>query len=687
MISEDRFFLRLEKRGLVLTPEQRRSARHVEGPLVIHAGPGSGKTATVTARAAYLNQVAGIPADQIAIVTFTRKGSMELAKRLVWLSPELSGVLTGTFHSLFLRWLIQYRGETPGFLSETERHDLVAAALRRLDRPADEESVLNASRAISLEKNRLETSFSGGSTPGGPPLIEYERLRIAQNRWDYDDILRSFWTALREDESFAAALNRRPLYLTVDEFQDTNPVQWESIRLLCQESGRLTVVGDGDQSIYGFRGAQPGVFQSFLTDFPHAESISLGHNFRSTDPIVRFSSSLLVGKSAGFRNLQRGVRGDGPGIEIHSARDEKAEADLVLGMIRKLPQGTGRTIGVLARTHRQLMEVSAMLEARRRDFQTPSQTAVLQRDSHVRIVLEVLRLAAEPGKDRPLASGVVARWESRGVLQPCGKNGRTGRPAALSPCAREWLGRLGGLSPKRAADEVSKAYRAFRTGAGKPGKGDADNALGTLSASAPDSGELREWLEDLQKEIESFEKTAIRLHTFHAAKGLEFNYVFVVGAHDRAVPHQRAQGAQGEPDPLAEERRLLYVACTRAKDRLFITYPLRNGRFRTGISPFLRGAVLFSRRAKRGVARFGDYGRAWSGPSDPAAVPSAGTVVYHFRFGPGTVDSTVGMQDNRHRIDVLFPGGHVRHYCWESAVRSGVFSAMVPHAVTEEEKR
>lgn len=317
------FFRMVEKKGYALTAAQRSVVEHDGGPLIVFAGPGSGKTATITIRAFYLWQVRGVLPRQMTVVTFTRKAARELSMRLSQLHSDLSGIRTGTFHSIFLHHYMAYTGESPRILADAEARRLFGQA---------------------------------GLMRGVPVAKSYAALKAARGVWDYDDILHQFRRLLDERPDVAAAVTQSSPHWLVDEFQDTNEVQWAVMRRIAQEAGELIAVGDDDQSIYGFRGAVPEIMLQFASELPGAREILLGANFRSTDAVIR-SSSRLIGWNPSHREKGfRGCCGDGIAPAITAFETEAEEATTVARWMIHRSGRSGATWSgaVLARTNAQL---------------------------------------------------------------------------------------------------------------------------------------------------------------------------------------------------------------------------------------------------------------------------------------------------------------------------------------------
>jgi len=548
-----------------LDPDQRAAAEKTEGPLLIIAGPGSGKTRTLTHRLAHLVVERGVPAQHCLAITFTRRAAAELGERLARLIPAEHGeVRVHTFHSLglaILREHMSLAGLHRGFrvASEADRAALLAGTPGLSMRKA--ESLLQViSRA---KRTRVPADDDVAQA-----LRTYERAMSVRNWIDFDDLVGRSVDLLEGEPALVTLYRMSFCHICVDEFQDVDEQQYRLLKLLAHgpakrtpvcrrdlapcddvgpgpnESGaalaadNVCVIGDPDQAIYGFRGADASCFGRFAQDFPGAVTIELRRNYRSTGTIASAASQVITG-SRPERRLTEVVRGMHERIAVHAAPTEAAEAEFVVQTIEQLIGGhsffsidSGRAAGgeptnlgfadiaVLYRTDAQSAALSAALARSGMPFKT---------SSHARI------------GDRPAVQALLRGLDGGGTDQPI--------PAQLSAAAARLL----------PADGLDAAEVA--------------RALGWLAALAATCGEDRDRFfaaAALASEQDFFDPRADRvaLMTMHAAKGLEFPVVFVVGLEEGLMPL-----VFGAPDAAAEaeERRLLYVAMTRARDRLYLT--------------------------------------------------------------------------------------------------------------------
>ncbi len=517
-----------------LDADQALAAEATEGPLMVIAGPGSGKTRMLTHRIAHLVRERGVPAGACLAVTFTRKATEELQARLAGLlGDEARAVAVHSFHSLGLAILRAHAGRAGlsanfRIAGERERKEALAEALGVSDTRAG-----RLVKAVSV----LKRTGAEGADAEVEARAVLDRIGRSQGWVDFDDLVVLSADLLDKDAEMAAAWRSRFPHIVADEFQDVDEQQYRLLRLLAGDNGNLCVIGDPDQAIYGFRGADAACFARFGRDFSAAKTLRLARNYRSTGTIVKAAAGFIGAPATVVRPM-------GTPIATHMATNEAAEADFVAGAIESLLGGhdllaanrntggeaTGRPLGfadcaVLYRTDAQAAALRAAFDRVGIPFMKSSPAAIAGHAGVVAI-LEALD-AAEEGPD--LHARIAAAAEAA-------RKARKADTAALAE-ARGWLAALAG-SNAVAGDAARLAEAA------------------ALSTEA----DFRDTRAD-----------RVSLMTMHAAKGLEFAAVFVVGMEAGLVPFAWDASAPEDEAALAEERRLFYVAMTRAKDRLFLT--------------------------------------------------------------------------------------------------------------------
>jgi len=566
-----------EGEGLAgLDLDQRAAAEIVDGPLLIVAGPGTGKTRTLTHRLAYLIAERGAAPENCLAVTFSRRAAAEMEERLAALLPEAAGrVLVATFHGLGLTLLREQAGEAglaPGFRVATpaERTEIVrelfGLAPAKAERLLEEIGRLRCRRAVdpSLE---IPPELAGRTAL-------YEEALDRRALVDFDDLLLRPVALLRERPDLAAHYRERFRWISIDEYQDVDPLQYALIRLLAPPDADLCAIGDPDQSIYGFRGADVGFFLRFREDWPEARVIHLTRNYRSSRTVVEAAMQAIRPASLVPDRLLAAVcEGAGERIVVQAAASERAEAELVVQTLERLLGGTssfsfdsGRVgagdvaednvelsfddMAILYRTEAQAPPLIEALGRAGIPFQKRSHRPLAEQ-AGVRALLPLLQ--EQPG------GSIEARLE-RAVLEMDREMTAADRTAVL------------------AAAELLRPL-ALRSGM------DLDAFL----AEAALGGEVDTWDPRAER---------VSLLTLHAGKGLEFPVVFLVGCEDGLLPLTWGS----EPENLAEERRLFFVGITRAQSRLFLFYSrkrtLRGETRETRPSPFLADLeeVLLERR-------------------------------------------------------------------------------------------
>ena len=553
-----------------LDPEQRVAAGAGPGPLLVVAGPGTGKTRTLTHRLAHLVVERGMPAERCLAITFTRRAAAELQERLDDLVPgDARRMLVTTFHGLGLRILREQHealGLGPGFriADDGERLELLTEVLGCPEREA-RRLLLELVRRKRARAARWPDLDAEPSEVAGP-LARYEAAMRKLDLVDLDDLLALPVMLLAGDAGLAARYRERFGFVAVDEYQDVDELQYRLLRLLTTPGANLCVIGDPDQAIYSFRGADVGFFLRFAQDFPDATTVRLTRNYRSSPAIVAGAlqaiapSTLVAG-----RELAAVAGADAPArITIHQAASDLAEAEFVVQTVDRLLGGSsflsldsGRADGgaehglsfadvaVLYRTDAQSGPLAEALGRAGMPFQKRSHDRLLDRPA-VRALVRALR---DPG--------------------PADTPARPTGPGRAPATDRSLTARL------------AAAATATTEGPQAAGQGDPAEALALLAPLAARCGDdLDRFLAELAlgDEVDTWDPRAdrISLLTLHAAKGLEFPVVFLAGCEDGLLPLRF--GPRPSPEETAEERRLFFVGMTRARSHLFLTHAARRAR-------------------------------------------------------------------------------------------------------------
>ncbi|MGE0452927.1 MAG: ATP-dependent helicase [Vicinamibacteria bacterium] len=704
-----------------LSQEQRAAVLASEGPVLILAGAGSGKTRVITSRIAWLVLERGVPSERILAVTFTNKAAGEMKARVeALLTGRRVDAWISTFHSLCVRILRREAGSAgllPGFViyDEDDQLSAVREAMRALDLSEKLHPPRRVLSRLSALKNRRgarslaelgEESFAAGLFD--KVAAQYQQLLDKAGALDFDDLLLRTVELLSANEAVREAYRRRFQYLLVDEYQDTNRPQYELVRLLGGGHGNVTVVGDEDQSIYSWRGAEIQNILDFEHDFPGARVLRLEENYRSSQAILDAATAVVANNVKRKGKLLRAVRAGGAPVELHRASDEYEEAAFVVARLAAL---SGRA-AILYRMNSQSRLLEEALLRARIPYLVVGGVGFYER-REVKDLVAYLRLVQNPRE--PVAFRRVLNVPPRGIGERTLQELQ--RIAALRGVSLyEALGAAvdEALLPARARQPLGRfrdALEALRAEAGKLGvKELIERTLAVTGYAAAlaedDSRESQERLENLAEllsaaaDYESRDaepslsgfldqvslisdldvargEAPVVLMTLHSAKGLEFDAVFLVGLEEGLMPHSRALA---DDDSLEEERRLCYVGMTRAKGMLQLSWAqsrqLFGQRRLSEPSRFLaelpREALRVSGESPSGSPAWGRRSGARSGGGslrqEPAfldrvvVVPEAdglalrpGLRVRHPLFGVGTVLRTEGTGPDM-KLTVAFAG-------------------------------
>jgi len=542
-----------------LNPEQKAAATHLDGPCLVLAGPGTGKTATLVARVAWMIGQAKIPASQIVALTFARKAAAEIRERIARQAkvPDPKRLNVGTFHATALLLLRLAPQAFPGLADRTLLEDAEAARIARQacqDLPCDDQ---DAAERISGFKDRLlspQEARADARRRGGPDLVSEEAFaqgyKIYQEELDrrkaidFGDLLMGVVSRLRDPaaQGLLEELREGWRYLLVDEYQDLNPAQHAMAGLLAGPRDNLWAVGDDDQAIYGWRHADPKAILDFERRHRNARVLRLVRNYRSTPQVLAAADALVRRNAERFQKILQATRPAGPPVEMIAAPTPEHEGRLVAERIAGL-LGQGlrpRDVAVLARTAAFLAPVERALTRRKIPVRSAGGGFWAQREVRQAFAAILVRcgLPLPQGLD-PAPAWILRRIEER-------QRGRD-----FQAVAQLALSLLEESPPKRLNEERKAAWRFHMQQLSEEIReaGTPDGVLERMRAGRPRGGETED---------------AVALSTIHAAKGLEWPAVFVVACEEGALPHART-------DDLPEERRLAYVALTRARDRLVLT--------------------------------------------------------------------------------------------------------------------
>jgi DNA helicase-2/ATP-dependent DNA helicase PcrA len=716
---------------LRLNAAQEAAVTHAEGPLLVLAGAGSGKTRVLTARVADLVQRRGVRPERILAVTFTNRAAQEMRRRVgELLGRDPVGLWIGTFHALCARLL---RREAPhvGFTSqftiydEDDRLGLIRRLLERAEYSPKTFPPRLLQSVISAAKNRLLTAAELGAAADdrvtrvaaeiyhdlGPALQQ-------ANAMDFDDLLLHPLTLFRDHPDRLAFYQRRFDAVLVDEFQDTNRAQYLLIRHLGERHRNVCVVGDDDQSIYSWRGADVRNMRDFQLDFPDAALVRLEENYRSTQVILDAANAVIAENAERLGKTLFTARREGDPVVVVVTADERDEGEWVAREVRSLVVEHAHGYGEIAVLYRTNAQSRAFEDAFRRSavpYRVVGAVSFYNR-REVRDLLAYLRLVANPADDEAFLRAVqiprrgigvsslrtlqeaATRWK-RSLLETAAIASRV---PDLRPNARRGLEgfaeAIGGLreaaataSPAAILERIVEQidYEAHLREEGFEGVERIENVRELIAAAAEWSEEIAEG-EEVGTPVQRFLETAalttsdervagdasgVTLMTVHTAKGLEWPVVVVAGLEDGLFPLSRAMET---PEGTEEERRLAYVAMTRAQDRVYLTWARtrrRGGQLMPGMPSRFLDAVppgIVQERRTSGV--FGGEWRrthpvreSWfPEPRDGAPETESqdtprylkGERVYHRKFGSGVIRALAG-SGRELKVTVEFEDGEV----------------------------
>ena len=719
-----------------LNTAQKKAVEHVEGPLLIVAGPGSGKTRVIVHRVAYLVRTCGVSPRRICVVTFTNKAAKELRDRLARLlgGQVAEQVTAGTFHALCSR-ILRVEGDAIGLdkgFTIYDRDDQLGVLKKAYQRANIEPKKFSPSAvlsAISGAKAQLQ-SIEGFRAKVGSyfdevvlrAYEEYQTFLYANQAVDFDDLLMRTTQLFRDHPEVLGRYQERYLHLMVDEFQDTNIAQYTLAKQIAGGWRNMAVVGDPDQSIYGWRHADIRNILNFQSDFPDAETVLLEENYRSTANILSAASKVISGNQNRVEKRLVATMAGGSPVWVHEAYDEDEEAVWVVQEVERLRKKGEFRYGDAAVAYRVNAQSRALEEACIRygvPYRLVGALKFYQR-REIKDVIAYLRVLSNPADDVSMERVVnvpprgigqksvdeLTRWSRtlgvpmRKALDILAEDPST--ETSIPKAGRAALERLGLLLKElqEAAQTMEVAefldlmldrtrYRSYLLDDIEDGEDRWDNVkeLRTVAADfigVPPPDGLNAFLEQvaLVSDVDNVDDggDGLTLITLHQAKGLEFSTVFMVGMEEGMLPHMRSFD---DPTQMEEERRLCYVGMTRAKERLYLTRAFRRrvmGNSLPGIpSRFLndipRELIASPDEEAKPKATIGSMRTAamngldtHSGELDTPQPPpfKAGDKVQHGTFGDGIVVSCTAVQDD-HEVSVAFVDGGVKRLLYSLA--------------------
>ncbi|MBK6554604.1 MAG: UvrD-helicase domain-containing protein [Rhodocyclaceae bacterium] len=637
-----------------LNPPQREAIRYLDGPLLVLAGAGSGKTRVITQKIAWLTGEGGIAPDKITAITFTNKAAKEMKERAVRLvGGRGEGLTISTFHSLGARILRQearHVGLKPGFsiLDASDTGQLFQEMLKN----ADKARIRGVQNRISLWKNAVvgpeqAAAIATDDLEAGAAKVyaEYERTLRAYQAVDFDDLIRLPVELFEAHDDVGGRWRSRIWHLLVDEYQDTNRCQYRLMKLLTGARASFTAVGDDDQSIYGWRGADIGNLRLLRDEYPNLKVIALEQNYRSTTRILAAANSVIRHNPKLFEKRLWSDKGHGDAIQVIACRDNVHEAEWVAARLqahRFEHRGKWLDYAVLYRGNHQARVFEQQLRAQKIPYVLSGGQSFFER-SEIKDLTSYLRLLANQDDDPAFIRAVTTPRRGIGgsTLEALGKAAGSRHQslfaAIFAPGLEAELAAKPFVAVREFAQFITRIeYRAQREPAGQV-LDDLLRAIGyetwlfeTLDPKEAETkwnnvrdfvGWLRQKGEAEGKSLlelaqtvallsmldkQEGEQDAVQLATLHAAKGLEFRHVFLVGAEEGILPHRESLHVAG----IEEERRLMYVGITRAQLSLAVTWCEKRK----------QGKEISERQASRFIGEMGDdlkhVGRKSDAPED-----------------------------------------------------------------------
>ena len=589
---------------------QTQAIQHTDGPCLVLAGPGSGKTLTIVNRVKYLIEKQKVRPEEILVVTFTRFAAAEMKSRLSLVMGKRDlPVTVGTFHGIYygiLKWA--YRMNQENILSETEKYQILRGVINkeRMEIFDEEDFIQDIAAEIGKVKNNripLEEFVSEKCSADAFRNIyrNYEQHRKELKKIDFDDMLVLCYELFRSRPDVLAQWQKKFRYVLIDEFQDINRIQYDVIRMLAQPENNLFVVGDDDQAIYGFRGADSELMLGFGKDFPNAKQILLGMNYRSTANIVQNSLKLIENNVERYSKKLEANREGGSCLHIQEVKDPVEEAEYVLEEIQKCKENgiKEEEIAILFRVHTDARAVVEAMVERKIPFQMKEHLPNIYEHFIAKDIMAYFRLA----------TGARHRQDFLQIMNRpkryLGRDSVAGAKISFEDmrkfyCDKDWMidridqfewdvKMLMKMAPYAAIqyirkrigyDDFLKEY-AFTH---QINRSDLNEVLAEIEEAAKAFSSVEEWFAHVEEYTETLKvkekernrpRPGVRLMTIHASKGLEFKQVFLIAANEGRIPYQKAKTDK----EIEEERRLFYVAMTRAKDFLKICYvKIKNGK-------------------------------------------------------------------------------------------------------------
>ncbi len=571
-----------------LNPSQYKAVTTKDGPLLVLAGAGSGKTRVIEYRALFLIEN-GVQPQSILLLTFTKKAAQEMLSRIIGRSDRYDGVSGGTFHSFAYKILKRYYGKPFFIIDEGDAADAISISAENIGillkgKGVPKKDTIRDIISSSINKGIEIDQVLEAYYPGFVSLVseieairqEYEIFKQARGYFDYDDLLINL-KELLEDSEIRAKVSKDYRYIMVDEYQDTNPLQGEITYLLAKEHQNIMAVGDDAQSIYGFRGSSHKNIMVFPKRFSSCKVITLEKNYRSVQPILDLANAVLEEMEEKYsKRLVSGKKGSSEKPRFTCYSNQYVEADDIADKIQGFIGYNAdlNSIGVLFRSTFQSIALQIELNKRKIPFRIVGGRRFYE-TAHVKDFVSYLKIISNP-KDE--LSWIRSLTSLPGIGVKTAEKVMTGKLQIREVDKLKSL--LSGVKQDSLIDQLDKVFDYYLP-IFKINYDDWKARIGDLEMIREIGGKyesLDDFLADFaidRPEASYYQKDMITLTTIHSAKGLEWETVFIINASDGSLPVSFSLNC---PEEIEEERRLFYVAVTRAKEKLFISYPFESKR-------------------------------------------------------------------------------------------------------------
>lgn len=601
--------------------EQHEAIHHKDGPMMVLAGPGAGKTFVIAGRVKYLIEKCGVEPEKILVVTFSKAAASEMRERFERMTEHRQlRVRFGTFHSVFFQILrVAYHYEAKDIVTPSLRYRFLEEALRDVDFGVEDkkEFLEDIEKEISRVKGEgidVDCYYSASC----PEQVFRDIYRGYQERLqrhralDFDDMVVYTHKLLSARPDILSRWQKQFQYILIDEFQDINRLQYEAIRMLAKPEDNIFIVGDDDQSIYGFRGARPDIMLSFPKEFPEAKKVTLGVNYRCSSQVLKASGRLIRHNKKRFDKQLSADAGKIEGVHICRCQDLSAEAERIIRQIQEYAKGgiPYEEMAVIYRTNMQMRTLAGKLMERGIPFTMKENMPNMfdswlakdllcyvelalgdrSREKFLKIANRPVRYLSRAAFNKPEVSFDDLRLYYR-------RKNQMWMLTRVDDFENE-LRALCTMSPYSALHYIRKGigYDEFIESYAKERNGNAEDWLERLTEiqeTARDCVSLPEWLayvesygkklEEIRKEQDCDSKAGVSLMTMHGSKGLEFEAVFIPTVNEGVCPYRKAV----QSGAIEEERRMLYVAMTRAKKHLHLSFVKERFHKEIGLSRFI----------------------------------------------------------------------------------------------------